>query len=464
MSGTLSNSPTACFIDAAGIHAPAFTDILSYLQTQARTIFGNDIYLGNDSQDGQMLGIFATAIFDTNSMAIAVYNSYSPSTAQGVGLSSVVKINGISRLVPTKSTVDLTIVGIAGTIISNGIVRDQSGNNWLLPTQVVIPFSGQTIVTAIAQNAGDITVLPNTVTEIATPTRGWQQVTNATAVFTGAITGTNLVVTQVTAGAIGLNQIINGNGVLPNTIVTAFGTGVGGPGTYQVNNSQVILSEPMNISGVSTRGSPLETDFLLRQRQTRSTMLPSVTALDGMIGSVADVTGVTRYAAYENDTNQTDANGIPGHSVSFVVEGGDSQLIANAIAAHKTPGAGTFGTTVETVIDPYNVPHSIRFFRPQQVVVTVQVHLTALTGYTSDIGFAIVNTVINYILANPIGSNIYLSKITGAANLTPPTTSTFNITSIVMAASGGTPTAADVIIPFNSVSFADTTTVTVSIP
>jgi len=464
VSGTITTSPTACFIDVAGIHSPAFTDILTYLQTQMKSIFGNDIYLGNDSQDGQMLGIFATAIFDTNNMAIAVYNSYSPATAQGVGLSSNVKINGISRLIPTRSTVDLTIVGEAGTTISNGIARDLSSNNWLLPVTVTIPPSGQIIVTATAENAGSILALPNTVTQIASPTRGWQSVTNASAVFTAAIVATIMTVTEVTSGSLSLGQVINGTGIAPNTSITGFGTGRGSVGTYTVSISQNIVSEEMTISGASSVGSPLESDGALRARQTRSTMLPSVTALDGMIGAVADVTGVTRYAAYENDTGDTDANGIPGHSVSFVVEGGDAQLIANAIAAHKTPGAGTFGTTQETVIDIYNVPHIIKFFRPQNVTVTVQVHLTALVGYTSDIGFAIVNNIIAYILANPIGSNIYLSKVIGIADLAPPQTNTFNITSILMGANGATPAQQDVTIPFNAISSADTTTVTVTVP
>lgn len=394
MSGSVT-SPTACFIDASGIHAPAFTDILTYLQSQMTTIFGSDIYIANDSQDGQMLGIFATAISDTNSMAVAVYNSFSPSTALGVGLSQQVKINGIARLVATNSTVDLTVVGVAGTVIISGVARDASGNNWTLPISVVIPSQGQIDVTATAVNAGAIIALPHTVTQIGTPTLGWQTVTNPVAALPGA---------------------------------------------------------------------PLESDATLRQRQTTSTMLPSVTALDGMIGAVADVTGVTRYAAYENDTNIPDSNGVPGHSVSFVVEGGDSQQIANAIAAHKTPGAGTYGTTQETVVDTFNVPHTISFFRPSTIIITVQVHLNALQGYTSDIGTAIINSIVAYILANPIGGDIYLSKVTAAANLVPPVTSTFNITSILLAANSATPAAQDINIPFNSVSTASNTTVSVTIP
>src|SRR2546430_2596200 len=99
MSGT--TSPTACYVDESGIHAPTFDDILTYLVSQTQGIFGADTYLGNDSQDGQLLGVFATAIYDNNSLAVQVYNSYSPATARGVGLASVVKINGLVKSAPT---------------------------------------------------------------------------------------------------------------------------------------------------------------------------------------------------------------------------------------------------------------------------------------------------------------------------------------------------------------------------
>jgi hypothetical protein len=129
-------SPTSCYVDETGIHSPAFTDVLSYLQGKVQAIFGSDVYLGNDSADGQLLGIFAQAIYDTNSMAIAVYNSYSPSTAVGVGLSSVVKINGLIAGIPTNSTATVQVIGVAGTIISGGIVRDANSNQWNLPSRL----------------------------------------------------------------------------------------------------------------------------------------------------------------------------------------------------------------------------------------------------------------------------------------------------------------------------------------
>jgi len=167
-----------CIIDANGITAPTFADCLAYFQAQYRGIYGQDIYTAPDSQDGQFLGLLAAALNDTNAQTVAAYNAFSPSTAQGIGLSSNVKINGISRKVPSYSTCDLALIGQAGSVITNGVASDQNSSQWNLPANVVIPLSGVIIVTATAANLGAITAPAGTITTIATPTRGWQSVSN----------------------------------------------------------------------------------------------------------------------------------------------------------------------------------------------------------------------------------------------------------------------------------------------
>ncbi|EKS9840575.1 baseplate J/gp47 family protein [Burkholderia cepacia] len=324
-------------IDANGITAPTYADVLAFLQDQYRSIYGADTYLEPDSQDGQLLGVFAKAISDVNSVAIAIYRSFSPATAQGDALSSNVKINGIGRKVASYSSADLVLVGQAGKTITNGAAKDANGVQWMLPATVTIPPSGSITVTATCATIGDISARAGTINQIATPALGWQSVTN-----------------------------------------------------------------PAD----AAEGAPIESDAALRQRQTVSTALPSLTVLDGIIGAVANVAGVTRYVAYENDTSATDANGIPSHSISLVVEGGDATAIANAIAAKKTPGAGTYGTTAITVTDIYGRPITIRFFRPVAAPTGATVTIKALTGYTSQTGQQIQQAVSDYINGVQIGGGL----------------------------------------------------------
>ena len=173
-------------IGPTGISAPSYQTILTSLQEMYQGIFGSDVYLGTDSQDGQFLAIIAQAISDLNTAAIACYNNMSPATAQGAGLSSLVKINGLQRNIPTNSTAVCTVVGIAGTVITNGQAADTSGNIWLLPPTVTIPASGSVSVTVTAQNPGAINAAPGAINGINTPTYGWQSITNPSAATPGA--------------------------------------------------------------------------------------------------------------------------------------------------------------------------------------------------------------------------------------------------------------------------------------
>lgn len=177
----------ACTVSLTGISKPTFSDVLASLQAIYQSIYGSDVNLDPDTQDGQLLSAFASAINDSNNATVAAYNAFSPATAQGVGLSSVVKINGLQRNIPSRSTVDVAIVGVTGTQIRNGIVSDGFGQRWLLPHGVVlIPLGGTITVTATAELEGDLQAPAGSVTDIATPTRGWQTVTNPADAIPGA--------------------------------------------------------------------------------------------------------------------------------------------------------------------------------------------------------------------------------------------------------------------------------------
>jgi len=171
-------STPVCQITAAGIVRPDYAACLGYFQGLYRSIYGQDVYLGADCQDGQFMALLANALHDANGEAVAVYNAFSPATAQGAGLSSVVKINGIRRKSATYSTADVLIVGQVGAEIVSVAARDQSGNLWSLPDSVIIPPAGQITVTATCQTLGAVAAPSGAIDTIATPTLGWQSVGN----------------------------------------------------------------------------------------------------------------------------------------------------------------------------------------------------------------------------------------------------------------------------------------------
>lgn len=376
-----------CTIDENGILKPDYEEVRAYLIEQFQAIYGADIYVEPDSQDGQLIAIFASAINDANAMAVQVYNAFSPSTARGVGLSSNVKINGIARRIASFSTVDLLITGQAGTTIAGGVATDEAGNRWSLPASVTIPSDGDITVTATSREIGAVEAAPNAITGIGTPTRGWQSVTNPAA---------------------------------------------------------------------ATPGAPVESDAQLRIRQSVSTAIPSLTVFEGTMGAVASILGVARYRGYENDQDATDSNGIPGHTISIVVDGGDAQAIGEAIAAKKSPGTGTYGTTSVDVIDEYGVTRAIRFFRPTVVPIKAEITMTVGIGYSAAVAARIKQAVADYVNAIRIGDNVVLSKLYLPANLFGGTGSqTFEIGSMQIAKLASPLATADIPIAFNESATAD---------
>lgn len=388
-------SPTAPTIDESGISAPTFDEVLAYLQTQYRSIYGQDIYLGNDSQDGQFLGIVAAAINDANAATVACYNAFSPNTAQGNGLSSVVKINGIMRLLPSKSTADVKLVGVVGTVITNGVVSDVNNKRWLLPDSVTIPLAGEITVTATAQDDGAIDAAIGEINKISTPVYGWQSVTN------------------------------------PSEAVT---------------------------------GDPLENDAELRVRQQISVAVPSLSIFEGIVGSVANIVGVEKTAGYENDTNSTDANGLPGHSISLIVEGGDATEIANIIAEKKTPGTGTNGSITTTVIDSVNSTHVIKFSRPTHAAIKVNLSITALTGWSATITPIIKQAIADYVNSLAIGEDVEYFALFVPANLSNTGyASAYKISAMTIAKDAGAFGTADITIPFDGLAVCDVADISITV-
>lgn len=179
------------YIDDSGYHYPTYNEILEELVTDMQDIFGSGIYLGNDSQDYQLLSRIAEKIYDTYQVCEIVYNSHSPATAIGTGLDYIVAINGIARKQATRSTVSVEIRGTAGTTIENGMIADENGFFWELPPIVIIGDNGMVEVDATCRDAGLAQAEPGTVNRIMTPTMGWESVSNSGAAVTGTVIETD---------------------------------------------------------------------------------------------------------------------------------------------------------------------------------------------------------------------------------------------------------------------------------
>ncbi len=377
-----------------GVTAPTYAEILEYFQDKARQIFGQDINIDPDTADGQLLAIVAVALHDVNSQAIATAAAFNPQTATGTALDSVVKVNGLTRREPTHSQVDLRIVGQAGTQITNGVAVDSFENRWLLPDSVVIPISGEVTVRATAEELGAIEAEANSITQIGTPTRGWQTVNNPSAAIVGIA---------------------------------------------------------------------VETDTELQRRQSQSTSREAVSLWEAIVASLYEVDNVTRVSGVHNDTNSTDSDGIPAHSIAMVVEGGDVQELADTIWKKKGEGVATYGSLSQTIVDEFENTYTVQFSRPTIKDIAITITISQDYGYTTAKLAVIKQRMADFINALPIGEDVNLVRVLSAAvtgeNGVPDTT--FKVTAITIGEVGETQAQQPVVIDWDEAAACDVDDITI---
>lgn len=385
----------APYIDTTGIHVPTYEDIRDDLIASMKQIFGQDIYLADDSQDYQQISIFAKKIFDTNSLAVLVYNNRTANTAIGTGLDNLCALVGIKRKPATYSNCQLTINGAPGTVINDGQASDGT-NLWDLPKTVTIPDNGIITVEATSHEKGYIAALPNSINIVVTPVYGWLGVTN----------------------------------------------------TYQANP-----------------GNDAETDASLRARYAISTQAPADSIFESLLASLKQIAGVTKVKGYENDTGTADSNGLPAHSVTFVVEGGDNTDIATEIYYKKTPGCYTNGTTAVNLTSPTGNITVIRFYRPTYKTVYVKVFVKKLTGYNDNYATDIKNAIVEYVNGLDLAETVYRSILWSVAigQMGSITSPEYSVTDIQTSIDGSSYSQADISMLFNESAFTETAKVTVEV-
>ena len=272
--------------------------------------------------------------------------------------------------------------------------------------------------------------------------------TAGTSITNGTVKDTNNVIWRLPASVtIGVSGTVTVTATCSNS-----GAVAALAGTITTINTPTRGWASVTNPAAATVGAPAETDAELRIRQGQSVALPSLTPFEGVDGAIANVAGVTRHKLYENDTGATDSNGLPPHSISAIVDGGDVTEIAQTIRGNKGQGTATYGTTSVTVPDTYGNPHVISFSRSTDVPIYGHITLKAFTGYTSQIGVQIQQAVADYINGLTIGDDVLLSRIYSPANLgvvSGGNARYYDIQELLIGKSAGSVAASNIIIAYN---------------
>ena len=153
-------------------------------------------------------------------------------------------------------------------------------------------------------------------------------------------------------------------------------------------------------------GAPVEQDGALRLRQSKSTALQASGLLQSVAALVLALPGVTAVTPYENVGNAIDANGLPGHSVSLVVTGGDAATVAAAIKLKMSGGCATYGTVHIPFIDEYGITRVTSFVRAVDVTITCNAQLTFGSKYTALVGSNVKAALAAYVTGLAAGDDV----------------------------------------------------------
>lgn len=285
-----------------------------------RQIYGADINVGPNTPDGQLVNLIAQVSIDYYELLAQVFNQFDPDTAVGVVLDLRCAINGVARKAGTYTTQLVTAVTTQAVTLPG------------LDTDPEAPFT-------VSDSSGNRFYLIST------------------AVIGGA--GSNNLLFR----AAQLGAVI----VAPNSLTTIVTVTLG---VVSVTNGVL----------AGTTGVNEESDALLRVRRQNSVEIPSKGYLQGLVGALYAIPSVTSVLVLENIGSAPDGNGIPGHSIWCVVNGGTNEEVANAIYVHRNAGCGMKGSVSVNVLQVDGSIFAVLFDRPVPETLWISFNATAITG------------------------------------------------------------------------------------
>lgn len=165
-------------LTSTGLRAQTFDEIRQELVDAFRDIYG-PINTSPESAIGQQITIMAEREALIVQGLQALYASQYPDSASGRSLDGVVQLTGITRRGATRSIVDVTLTGEPDTVVpADTAASTDNGDIFFLSESVTLDSNGDGSGQMVAQEAGPIIAPAGTLTNIETPVRGLDEITN----------------------------------------------------------------------------------------------------------------------------------------------------------------------------------------------------------------------------------------------------------------------------------------------
>tara|TARA_R110000803_G_scaffold13482_1_gene37855 strand:- start:5925 stop:7340 length:1416 start_codon:yes stop_codon:yes gene_type:complete len=389
-----------------GLSIKRLQEIRDDISANLKNAFGDDINTTEDSVFGQVRDSVAPGESSIWEQLQIVYDSQSPSRAEGQQLDDNAAIVGVFRVSNTNSTVRAAVTGDNNVLIPVGfsLAVNTTKDEFEIVSQKSISSSKTTktiISVDVIQDTTDYTVtidgVPATYTSDASATEA-----EIVAGLISAIPAAEPSVTAVSTSEssevliscidplIEKDLTVTANiSILKVTSLIPMQAKEFGAIPCPLDQLTVIKTFITGIDSatngeVATLGTLIETDAELRFRRETELSKTGSTSLEAIADRIDLVDSVVSTVILENYTDSVDGNGLAAHSFQAIVQGGEDQDIAEAIFNSKPVGIAMNGAESVAVEDRFGFSRNILFSRPTNIPIYIEITLTKFSDYPSD--------------------------------------------------------------------------------
>lgn len=426
-----------------GFDTKSLNDIIKDLRAEAEVNFRDLTPDGEivDTSDSTILGrltkLVSPSLADLWEAAEDVYSSFDPDSATGKSLDAIVKYGRLERRQGQPSSALVRLLAQDSTTIPEGSgVKSVSGDSWELSRSISFQRNTKSngVIVKLSEAAVDTPVRFNfnldgvdfSAEYIVKDGDSAQDITN------GLLTSLENYSETITPSLYSNTEIsvirkqdfndtlwsysggVSTTGIYLTTTITSRENGKIAADAGEINQIETPVLGWMSVTNPydAVLGSLKETDQELRNRFKESKYERAVSIFESVYTSVLNVDGVRDVTLYENDTGAEDEYGIPAHSFSVVVSGGDDKEIGQAIWNTKPLGIAPYGNTEVDVIAIDGRPYKSRLERPSNIPIKIEVEVVPEYNFPDNGAELIKSSILTYFRETyRMGEDVNYSKL-----------------------------------------------------
>jgi uncharacterized phage protein gp47/JayE len=389
-----------------GLSIQSVDEIRTELGTSFRTAYGNSLRVDEKSRAGKLIGIFSEREALVQEALEAVYHATDPDAATGQALVAICALTGTNQEPASASASPVILCGDDGTVVGAASEISVVGTSERFALD-----AGVTFVLADEHATDTVYAVGDTVRD------GNGTVNFPTRIYRATVGG-------MSGGGDGPGDLAEtGSDIIDGTVhwaycgdgeafadgdATALTTGpvVASAGDLSVIEDSVPGWLTVRNLTAASLGRDVETNEDLRRRREEELAREGTSVPDAIRGDVLNVDDVSSCTVFYNPTDFTDADGVPPHAVEVMVEGGEDQDIYDAMLAYVAAGIQTHGTETGAAVDSKGTSHVVKFSRPEEIAIYIDITLIVDPDeYPDDGDDQVEDAIVDYGNSQPAGKN-----------------------------------------------------------